>query len=176
MRSSLYVTESEPGHVVVDMSGSPQALFSPDTVTGFSLGKTIEHLGIEMTEEIVPDSRFSKMHLVGDIDTLKRNVDDLHRHIGLIARFGAQQRNAAAWDRDYLGRTLGHITDFMIPGLASDASFKQTMGRIVYLFADMTNDDGVAIFYDRIAPWRLDEAIRAGDFEQLRFKATAQWN
>ena len=155
MRGSIYINELRPGHVIMDLSGSPQELLTKKTTYGFAYLKTLDRLGLEHAK-IETGLTFRGLRVIGTVETIKERASDLQRHIGLIASGAVQTAYTAPWDRDVIGRTLDRLANRTIPEMAAEITLGQAVGLITEPFADMTNDDGVVIRLDQAAPWRVE--------------------
>ncbi len=152
MRSSVYIQETGAETVQVDTTASPAILTNPDTWYGFAFTKTAEHLGLEIQE--VPSGQSSgSWEIKGTTAIVQENLPKLQRHIGLIARYGAQRELASGWTRDVIGRTLGELVQRSLPALPEDATLMRTAGVLIDPFANLTNNDGCALYYARTPHW-----------------------
>ena len=167
MRSSIYLNQLSPEHLTWDASRSPQQLADVDSAIGFTFLKTLEHLGLrheveitsqEVEEEGLPiyyDPTPPLYHLHGSVEQMKSEVMSLQRHIGLIARYGAELSD---YSRDFhkgmFGRMLGKIVQETVPNFKEDEQLYSAFAKIIYPFASYTNDDGVLIFHGEIPEWR----------------------
>ncbi|TAH36667.1 hypothetical protein EYC59_00630 [Candidatus Saccharibacteria bacterium] len=163
MRSSIYIQETGPDTVQVDTTASPAQLTNPDTWYGFTFTKTAQHLGLDIHD--VPEPVSSGCWEVrGSTAKAQENIPNLQRHIGLIARYGAERRQGGRWARDYIGRILGELVQHRLPGLPEDATLMRTVGVLLNPLADATNDDGCALYYARTPHWvNRNEPARNAD-------------
>ncbi len=150
MRSSVYINEAAPQAVTMDFSASPAELMYSDQCYGFAFMKAIEHLGLDAQVDPEPEL-YCRLRVEGSVESIKGHVPQLQRHIGLIARYGAELRGGTLprFNRDWIGRTLGDLVQRKLPTLSEDTSLLYAMGIIVDPFVNMTNDDGARIYYGR---------------------------
>lgn len=160
MRSSIYINQISPEHVTWDSSLSPQEIMSEKNGVGFSFLKTAEHLGMKIEKEDINGYRWPIYNIYGSVEGIKRNNADLQRHIGLIARYGAESGRV---NRDWLGRILGKLVQETIPAFDEETSLANAVAEVSYPFADLTNDDGVAIGINKFPHYGLSSEGRNSD-------------
>ena len=156
MIGRVYVNELAPGKVSMDFSARPAHILYDDNPYGFAYGKTLEHLGIG--HQRVGDRT---LLLNGNIGEIQANVPGLHRHIGLIARYGAQRERETRFPsmhREAIGRILGKLTQETLIDLPEDSSFTKVSAVITRPFAEEANDP-MELFYMHMnggEPWWLE--------------------
>lgn len=172
MTSSIYINQTEPNTAIMDFSYSPAVLTNKETCYGFAFQKTLEQLGLEY--EVNPEiTWFGQMIVAGNMETIKSNIPRLQRHIGIIARYGAEKgglgSSSISQNRRFIGRTLGILTQRILPELSISAPLPQALAEISYPLADNTNNDGVCVYYDgQIAPWRVND-LEKSNVLRLKF-------
>ncbi|HVX24116.1 MAG TPA: hypothetical protein VG992_02105 [Candidatus Saccharimonadales bacterium] len=144
MFGRVYVNEIAPQAVSMDFSIRPAtALHGADPI-GFAYLKTLQHLEIE--HEI---TQGRVLLATGNTVAIKQSLPRLQRHIGLIARYSAKLEETSMfrkYTRDYVGRTLGKLTQQTIAELADNTPFRETLSAITYPFADAASDPNELFF------------------------------
>ena len=138
MIGRMYVNELTSSATAIDFSWWPGQILDKEKVAeGFAYHKVLELLGIR--SEAVSDSR--TMLLAGDTVAIKGRAPQLRRHIGLIARFGAEKELPMYRDgtRDQIGRHLGRLVDWLRV-LPDDTPFVTVAKAVTAPFARDVND------------------------------------
>ena len=150
----MYINELSDSDVLIELSSSPSEILDSSAPYGFAYSKTIEHLGLDRH-----DVGHNSVIIHGSTEAVLSNLSNLHRHIGLIARYGSEK--ADFWrrhNRDWIGRMLGDLTQRTLPGLPKDTGFTEVVARITRPFAESANDDNEAfdVLYGRTPWWLAD--------------------
>lgn len=153
MQGSIYIRETGPNAVTMDMTASPSELAYKETAQGFAFQKTLEHLGLQLSDP-AEHLGHGALKVEGDFDTVRQNVGQLQRHIGVIARYSSQKADSwHKYQQDFVGRTLGHFVQKDLPALPDNTTLMRVVGMAAEPFAQETNDNGVAIVYARLPHW-----------------------
>jgi hypothetical protein len=153
MQAHIYINEVAPDTAVMDFSPGVTQLKSKDAGYGFAFLKTLEHLDLSY-EEAEQEQGPSLLQVSGSVEQAVASLPDLQRHIGLIARYSAE-KTGQRFDREWIGRTLGKLTQKEIPALSDSTPFRHLVGTLVTPFSQAIKDDGTCVHMDCVSSWRM---------------------
>lgn len=147
MRGSIYINsfEGNPNHITLSPSASPTMLMSKRNMYGFAWQKTLDALGLEHG---YPEPTDHMYHVSGSVPEAKSRAKRLESRIGIIASLAIKQSDGYPTGRGWISGIMGRIATRYLPSIGDDYGFMQMVGDITDPFADLTNDDGVNIYYD----------------------------
>lgn len=156
MQGRIYIRETGPDQVTMDMTASPSELAYKERAQGFAFQKTLEHLGLDASDP-AKHLGLGALQIEGTVNGVRDNIGQLQKHIGVIARYSGQK--ADSWHKyqeDFVGRTLGKLVQKDLPNLPENATLMRVIGMVADPFAQETNDDGVQIYYARQPHWTAE--------------------